>query len=135
MIQVEPTRWPILFYDTQGSCQFTGGATEGAIIQVPCVDIETWYFSLDPLHDGLEGQSEAQGPQWIPLLNPASAQDLVITEVENGLGPIAAFHPGCQRWNVCSDFLKHAATVDAVERVREIQQENPAIFRFDGWVF
>ena len=34
MIQVEPTRWPLLFYDTQGSCQFTGGATDGAIISM-----------------------------------------------------------------------------------------------------
>ena len=53
-IQVEPTSWPIPLHDTQGSCQVDGRAAEGAIIQIPGVDLETWYFSFDPLHNGLE---------------------------------------------------------------------------------
>ena len=31
-IQVEPTSWPILLHNTQGSCQVDGRAAEGAII-------------------------------------------------------------------------------------------------------
>ncbi len=46
------------------------------------------------LNDGMEGKSKPKGAEGISLLDSTLAENRVIAKVEDGMGTIAALHPG-----------------------------------------
>jgi hypothetical protein len=105
---VEASNGTIFLYYLQSCSKILCRATEGAVIQVPHIDLETRYLSLDAFHYRLQCESKTQWTQRITLLNSTLAEDGSVAKVEKRLGPIAALHPGSHRGNLRSYFFKRA---------------------------
>ena len=78
-IQKKALARTLLLNDSQGSKQIFPWATQGTIVQVRRIDHKVWHLSHDPLHHWMKDQSKTKKAQRIPLLNPTTAPDGVIT--------------------------------------------------------
>ncbi len=81
-------------HNVQGSSKVLWGAHQGAVVQVPHVEAETWDVSLQALEQGLEGLSKTQWAERVPLLHTTAAMDGIFPQMEQGLTGVAGFHPG-----------------------------------------
>ena len=100
----------------------------GAVVEVPGVQGKSGNLSLDTLDDGVESQGKLQRAQSVPLLHPAAAANGVRTQVEEGLAPIAGFHPSRESGKAATELHKHGLTANVVEGISEIQQEGHNLY-------